>query len=233
VVIIIQRPKCYSDPGLIFYPTYEGKTCLQNPEYVAAGQCTQSGYSAYSVNVSNAAQIQLAVNFSRALNLRLVVKNTGHDYNGRSTGKDALSIWTHNLKDIRYIADYKSSGATYSGPVMKIGAGVQGFELYEVADKYGVSAVSGICPVSVLTLFHRVSISNMYQSVGIAGGYSTGGGHSPLMQLFGMGADQVIAMEVVTAAGLFVTATPEINRYVTSMYELHVRDILTSYTNVK
>jgi hypothetical protein len=74
-----------------------------------------------------------------------VVKNTGHDYNGRSTGKDALSIWTHNLKDIKYVAKYKS--AYYSGPAMKIGAGVQGFELYEAADKYGVSAVSGICPV--------------------------------------------------------------------------------------
>lgn len=86
------------------------------------------------------------MNFARTLNLRLVVKNTGHDYNGRSTGKDALSIWTHHLKDIKYVADYKS--VSYSGPAMKIGAGIQGFELYEAAEKYGVSAISGICPVS-------------------------------------------------------------------------------------
>lgn len=31
------------------------------------------------------------------------------------------------------------------------------------------------------------------------------------MQLFGMGADQVLALEIVTAAGEFVTATPDIN----------------------
>ena len=31
------------------------------------------------------------------------------------------------------------------------------------------------------------------------------------MQLYGMGADQVIALEVVTAAGFFVTTTPTIN----------------------
>lgn len=31
------------------------------------------------------------------------------------------------------------------------------------------------------------------------------------MQLYGMGADQVVALEVVTAAGTFVTATPEVN----------------------
>jgi FAD/FMN-containing dehydrogenase len=31
------------------------------------------------------------------------------------------------------------------------------------------------------------------------------------MQLFGMGADQVLALEVVTAAGEFLTATPNLN----------------------
>jgi hypothetical protein len=98
------------------------------------------------VNVKSVAQIQLAVNFARSLNLRLVIRNTGHDYNGRSVGKGALSIWTHGLKDIKYIQNYKSSA--YSGPVFKVGAGVQGFELYQAADKYGVSAVAGICPVS-------------------------------------------------------------------------------------
>jgi hypothetical protein len=45
----------------------------------------------------------------------------------------------------------------------------------------------------------------------VTGGYSQGGGHSPLMQLYGMGADQVVALEVVTAAGFFITATPEVN----------------------
>ena len=31
------------------------------------------------------------------------------------------------------------------------------------------------------------------------------------MQLFGMGADQVVALEVVTASGRFLTATPTVN----------------------
>lgn len=78
----------------------------------------------------------------------------------RSTGKNALSLWTHNLKEIKYIQNYK--GNSYSGPVFKVGAGVQGFELYEAAEKYGVTAVAGIC-----------------KSVGVFGGYVTGGGHSP------------------------------------------------------
>lgn len=129
------------------WPLYEGKTCLAGTETASLANCTQGGYSLYSVNVSNVAQIQLAVNFARSLNLRLVVKNTGHDYNGRSTGYGALSLWTHHLKDIRFISKYETRD--YTGPAFKVGAGVQGFELYEAAESQGVTIVSGICPVSI------------------------------------------------------------------------------------
>lgn len=49
------------------------------------------------------------------------------------------------------------------------------------------------------------------QSVGIPGGYSQGGGHSPLSSLHGMGADQVLSLQVVTADGEFRTASPAKN----------------------
>lgn len=126
------------------FPLFSGRTCL--PSLEPTGPCTQGGFSSYAVDVSNVAQIQLAVNFARAANLRLVIRNTGHDYNGRSTGAGALSIWTHHLKDIEFIPEYSS--AEYKGPAMKIGAGVQGFEVYEAAHKHGVTALAGICPVS-------------------------------------------------------------------------------------
>ncbi|KAH7069060.1 hypothetical protein BKA63DRAFT_536314 [Paraphoma chrysanthemicola] len=183
----------YEDNGALMNPLYYGMTCpIPASGDFANGTCTQGGYAEYAVKVSNVAQIQLAVNLARSLNLRLVVRNTGHDYNGRSVGKGALSVWTHGLKDIQYVKNYK--GPTYSGPVFKVGAGIQGFELYQAADQYGVTAVAGICP-----------------TVGVAGGYSAGGGHSPVMQLFGVGSDQVVALEVVTANGRFVTATPKDN----------------------
>ncbi|KAF1936329.1 FAD-binding domain-containing protein [Clathrospora elynae] len=183
----------YNDNGTLMNPLYYGMTCpIPASGNYANGTCTQGGYAEFAVKVSNIAQIQLAVNLARTLNLRLVVRNTGHDYNGRSVGKGALSIWTHGLKEIKYVKNYKSP--TYNGPVFKVGSGVQSFELYQAAGKYGVSTVAGICP-----------------TVGVFGGYSTGGGHSPLMQLFGVDADQVIALEVVLASGRFVTATPSVN----------------------
>ena len=146
----------------------------------------------YSINVSNVAQIQLGVNFARNSNLRLVIKNTGHDYIGKSSGAGALNIWTHNLKDIKFIRDFHNDN--YSGPAFKAGAGVQGFEILEAARDNNVTVLAGIC-----------------ETVGWAGGYLAGGGHSPLASIYGMAADQVLAYEVVTADGRFVTASNTVN----------------------
>jgi hypothetical protein len=73
-------------------------------------------------------------------------RTPAHDFNGKSTGAGALGIWTHNLKDIEYIENYKSS--RYSGPAVKMGAGVQAFEIYSKAKKFGFTAVGGEGKVS-------------------------------------------------------------------------------------
>lgn len=136
------------------WPLYEGRSCMPTDD--PSGECTVGGYSSYAVNVSNVAQIQLAVNFARNAGLRLVVKNTGHDFNGKSTGAGALSIWTHNLKDIKYYADYQSTN--YRGPAVKMGAGVQAFEIYEKANELGFTAVGGEGKVSLQLSFLHDSI---------------------------------------------------------------------------
>jgi FAD/FMN-containing dehydrogenase len=152
------------------YPLYEGRTCQPGEE--VTGNCTLGGYPSYVVDAQNVCHIQLAVNLARSLNMRLVIKNTGHDFNGRSAGAGALSIWMQRFKGIQFFKAYKTKG--YSGPALKVGAGVLGAELYQAAEKYGVTAVGG-----------------EGLSVGFAGGYLAGGGHSPMSPLYGMGADQV------------------------------------------
>ncbi|TEA17243.1 FAD-linked oxidoreductase ZEB1 [Colletotrichum sidae] len=177
------------DPTSVMSPLYQGLTCMPpSVNNISAGSCTVGGFPSYVVKATNVAQIQLAVNFARNLNLRLVVKNTGHDFNGRSSGSGALSVWTHHLKSINFYQSYKTK--SYSGPALKVGAGVQGFEVYEAAEKYGVTAVGG-----------------EGMTVGFAGGYLAGGGHSPMSPLYGIAADSVLSIDVVTPDGRFVTAS--------------------------
>src|SRR5271169_5761579 len=72
-----------------------------------------------------------------------------------------------------------------------MGAGVQAFEAYYAAGARGLRVVGGDCP-----------------TVGLAGGYSQGGGHSILSSTYGLGADQTLEWEVVTADGNLITASP-------------------------
>ncbi|KAF5020480.1 hypothetical protein F66182_7490 [Fusarium sp. NRRL 66182] len=175
------------DPTSVMSPLFQGATC--EPFNAASGsQCTLGGFPLYSVKATNVAQIQLAVNFARNLNLRLVIHNTGHDFLGKSTGAGSLSIWTHNLKDIKFTRKYRGA-SSYTGPAFKIGAGVQVKDLYEAADREGYTAVGGEC-----------------RDVGVAGGYIPGGGHSPISTIAGLGADQVLSVDIVTPDGRFVTA---------------------------
>ncbi|KAL9573302.1 hypothetical protein ACKAV7_002987 [Fusarium commune] len=120
------------------------------------------------------------------------LKNTGHAFNGRSAGAGALSVWMQRFKSIQFLKSYKAK--SYSGPALKVGAGVVVSELYEAAERYGITAVGG-----------------EGMSVGYAGGFLAGGGHSPMSPLYGMGADQVLSIEVVTADGRFVTVNEHQN----------------------
>lgn len=102
----------------------------------------------YIVNVTNVAQIQLAINFARNLNLRLSIKNQGHDFNSKNVGAGSVSIWTSHLNHIQYLGPDFTVGP-YSGPALKIGAGVETLQVYEYADNLGLEVVGGVARVSV------------------------------------------------------------------------------------
>jgi Berberine and berberine like len=98
----------------------------------------------------------------------------------------------YNLKDVNIIPDYKTP--SYSGPAARLGAGMGVGESYMAVHKYGYRIVGGECG-----------------TVGVAGGYSQGGGHSVLTSENGLGSDQVLEWEVVTTSGEHLIATPEQN----------------------
>ncbi|KAL0941910.1 FAD binding domain protein [Colletotrichum truncatum] len=151
-------------------------------------RCVVGTYVQYAVKATSAADYSATIKFAQKNNIRLVIRNTGHDYLGKSTGAGALALWTHHLKDIK-VLDYKSAG--YTGKALKVGAGVQAGEAQDAAHAQGLVIVGGNSP-----------------TVGLAGGYTQGGGHGPLVSKYGLGADQVLEWEVVTSSGLTITATP-------------------------
>lgn len=129
------------DPTEILSPSFQGLTCTPPTVYNSNG-CTLGGYPAYVIKVKTVSDIQYGINFARNDGIRLVVKNTGHDFAGKSAGAGALSIWTHALKDMQFIDNYVDESG-YKGPAIKAGAGVQAFELYKFANEKGVVAVAG------------------------------------------------------------------------------------------
>ncbi|KAI8623981.1 hypothetical protein F5Y19DRAFT_456409 [Xylariaceae sp. FL1651] len=154
--------------------------------------CQIGAYVPYAVNASGAADYMRTIAFAKKHNIRLVIRNTGHDYLGKSTGAGALALWTHYIK-ATHIFDYNSP--LYGGKAMKIGAGTVAGEAQRAAAAKGYVVVEGDC-----------------ETVGIAGGYTQGGGTSPLASKFGLAADQVLEWEVITAGGTHLVATPTQNK---------------------
>lgn len=122
----------------------------------------------------------------------ILILITFTSYLGKSTGKGGLGIWMHSLNASIFIENYESS--YYTGPAFRFGAGILAYEAYIAADAKGYRVIGGECP-----------------TVGIVGGYTQGGGHSMLSSLYGLGADQTLEWEVVTAQGQHLKATPNEN----------------------
>ena len=120
-------------------------------------------------------------------------RNTGHDFLGKSTGGGALSVWLHYLKDFQYLP-YVRNG-NYTGKAVRVGAGLQGYDLFRLMESKNITLVTADG-----------------STVGAYGGYMQGGGYSAISSLYGLAADQVLSMEVVTADGRFVIADRYTNR---------------------
>jgi hypothetical protein len=168
---------------------YEWSNDSCNPFTAPEAPCAIGSHVVYAVNATGLSDYQATLAFAREHNVRLVIRSSGHDYLGKSTGAHALALWTLHLKFTELLPNFKSS--SYVGGAMKIGAGVSGGEAQAFAHSHGRVVVVGNCP-----------------SVTLAGGWIQGGGHGILSSKYGLGADQVLEFEVITADGRLLTATP-------------------------
>jgi FAD/FMN-containing dehydrogenase len=170
----------------------QGNTC--RPSLETAGRaCERGGFPEYVVNATTARHVQAAVNFARNRHVRLVVKNTGHDFGGRSLGAGSVSVWTHHMREFRLLPRYTQG--QYSGMAAQFGAGLEAWEIFNRMSEHNITVVAA-----------------GGRTVGANGGWFASGGHGNLASYYGLGADQALEIHVVTADGRFVVATPTRNK---------------------
>ena len=170
---------------------------LRNPFYLSdqAAGTEVSGWldawtpaaSTYAVRARHGADVVAAVNFAREKRLRLVVKGTGHSYQGTSCAPDSLLIWTRAMNEVTLHEAFVPQGcAGKVDPVAAVstGAGAMWIDLY-----HAVTAGAG-----------RYVQGGGCTSVGVAGLVQSGGFGS-FSKRFGTAAAGLLEAEVVTADG--------------------------------
>jgi len=167
---------------------------LQHTGHFGAWNIT-TDHPAFIVRAETEGDVVAAVRFAHEHNLRLSVKNTGHDWYGRSTAAGSLMVWTHNRKAMRWHQAYSLTecqvvaNGTAGVPAVTVESGVQFFDLYPAAQDRGRVVIGGTC-----------------DSVGAAGCWLSGC-YGAFSKKFGAGALNILSARVVLANGSVVTAS--------------------------
>ncbi|KAF8555560.1 FAD-binding domain-containing protein [Imleria badia] len=181
-----------SVPAALLWANWEscgyGQGCAlnyTNPQPISDATCYQGSTPPYSIPIMNAQDASIVIKWATAQNIKLTVKNTGHDFQGRSAAPSTLQVNTHLLDNLSYVPEFVAQGSDAAPvPALTMGAGALIYNIYKYAATQNFSPVIGTC-----------------LAVGAAGGYLQGGGHGVLAPAYGLAADNALEFEVVTADG--------------------------------
>ncbi|TAQ86744.1 hypothetical protein B7494_g4944 [Chlorociboria aeruginascens] len=181
-----------SNYGQTYWPNWEAcgtsgcSLVSYDPEETMYSTCSLGRLASYYVDVHNASHISAALQFAQAHNIRISIKNTGHDFFGRSSVPNSLAIWTHNLNNFDFYQNFTAFKCPSSNGqnVGEMGAGVLAGDAYRFFNSHGMDVSGGY-----------------EESVGIAGGFGQGGGVGDYTTTYGLMVDNAVEFEVVTADG--------------------------------
>jgi len=128
--------------------------------------------------------VRAIVRWADRYDARLVPKSGGHSYAGYSASPGAVVVDLGRFRGIRPVAGNRRA---------RIGAGARLIDVYTVLSRRGVTVPAGTCP-----------------TVGL-GGLALGGGYGLASRRFGLTADNVRALTIVTADGRIRRADRDTN----------------------
>ncbi|KAJ5523312.1 hypothetical protein N7513_012856 [Penicillium frequentans] len=183
-------------PGAVEWPNWEAWPEQNQSCYIDSKKsipCGQGRISLYTLQAESAEDIQAGVNFARKHNLRVAIRNSGHNHAGRSVAPESLQINTHLMVNKTVHTNFKPAGYNDAdggvGLAVTLGAGVELYDMYTWLAENDIMAVGGSA-----------------HGVGVTGGYIQGGGHSLLAGIHGMASDNALEFTVVVADGRHSTA---------------------------
>jgi len=125
-----------------------------------------------------------SVKYANKHRIRITVRSSGHDYIGRATADGSLQI---NLKQMQGLRFDMNSTLNPAG-IVTAESGNPWLRVYNETHEYNRSIVGGSA--------YTVSM----------GGYTLGGGHSPIGRKFGMAVDNLLWVTMVAANGSVIIA---------------------------
>ena len=168
-------------PGAMQCSNWENSSCSI---YYYSSTCNQGSVPILGVKATLPEHVQTTLEFVNTHNLRLVIKNTGHDFAGRSTAYGSLLLWLHHMKNKALMSEFTTCDGEIVSNAIRLEAGVQWGEVFQWLGTYNLIAIGGASG-----------------TVGSVGGFLQGGGHGPLTRWKGLAVDQVLEYDVVLADG--------------------------------
>jgi ribonuclease T2 len=139
---------------------------------------------AFTVFATGVAHVQTSVRFAVQHNLCIMVAGTGHDFVNRHSCDNGVFIRTAMIKG----QEWNLNDPRWADGSVRLGSGNTFHEVQRAAAERG-----------------RYVSAGWAISVGVVG-WSIGGGHGPFAPSRGMGVDNILEVEIVTATGELVVA---------------------------
>ncbi|THH13439.1 hypothetical protein EW146_g6785 [Bondarzewia mesenterica] len=141
------------------------------------------------VDIRSVDDVKAVFEFAVKTGIPIAVKNSGHDYKGRSGIQGTLGLWVHNIDTLTRTPEFTPESCSSTYDAITVGAGVGFQTIYEFADSENVTFIGGY-----------------HQTIAASGGWVQGGGHSILTPVYGLGVDRVVQFKVVTPDGKYRVA---------------------------